>query len=85
MCTVSEAVSRNRILTGLPIAERNTIEPLLEVTKVHLGEVLDRAGTAVPYLYFPVDAALSMMDAKDSRHTLDVALIGAEGGHRLCS
>ena len=46
---------------------------------MHLGEVIDRAGEAVRYLYFPIDAAISMMDLKDPTHTLDVALIGAEG------
>jgi hypothetical protein len=33
----------------------------------------------VAYLCFPIDAAISMMDTKDAIHTLDVALIGAEG------
>jgi len=79
MLTVSEALNRNRILTGLPAAERHSIEHLLEVSKVNLGDVLDRPGEPVAHLYFPVDAALSMMDAKDPAHTLDVALIGAEG------
>ena len=50
-----------------------------ELTRVYLGDVIDRAGEAVSYLCFPVDAAISMMDMKDRAHTLDVALVGAEG------
>jgi CRP-like cAMP-binding protein len=79
MLAVSEALARNRILHGLPAHERNIVQQHLEVTQVHLGEILDRPGEAIRYLYFPVDAALSLMDIKDSSHTLDVALIGPEG------
>jgi hypothetical protein len=79
MLAVSEALSRNRILHGLPIAERNIVEQFLEVRAVHLGEILDRPDEAIRHLYFPVDAALSLMDIKDSAHSLDVALIGREG------
>lgn len=79
MSAVSDALSRNRILSALPSAERKIIEQHIEVFQVHLGDVLDHPGEIVRYLYFPVDAAISMMDVKDSSHTLDVALIGAEG------
>ena len=59
--------------------ERHMIEPRTDAARVHLGDVIDRAGEAVQYLCFPLDAALSMMDMKDRAHTLDVALVGAEG------
>jgi hypothetical protein len=79
MLAVSEALTRNRILYGLPAHERNIVEQFLGVSRVHLGEILDRPNEAIQHLYFPVDAALSLMDVKDSSHTLDVALIGTEG------
>jgi hypothetical protein len=79
MLAVSDALARNRILAGLPMAERNIVEAVVDVRHVHLGEVIDQTGEAVRYLHFPVDAALSLMDVKDSTHTLDVALVGAEG------
>lgn len=79
MLAVSDALARNRILAGLPNAERNVVEAVVDVRHVHLGEVIDQTGEAVRYLHFPVDAALSLMDVKDSTHTLDVALVGAEG------
>jgi hypothetical protein len=79
MLSLSDALGTNRILAGLPTRERQYVEPHVEVTQVHLGDVIDRAGEAVRYLHFPVDAALSMMDLKDRTHTLDVALIGPEG------
>ena len=79
MPSLMEAIERNRILAGLPSEERRMVEQQAEVTCVHLGDVLDRAGEPVGYLCFPIDAAISMMDMKDRAHTLDVALVGAEG------
>lgn len=79
MPELSNALGRNRILAGLPSDERRMIEQRMEVTRVYLGDVLDRAGEAVGYLCFPVDAVVSMMDMKDRSHTLDVALVGSEG------
>jgi hypothetical protein len=79
MLTLSDALGRNRILAGLPVKERQCVEPYVDVTTVHLGDVIDRPGEAIRYLHFPVDAAVSMMDLKDRTHTLDVALIGPEG------
>jgi len=75
----ADSFCKNRILAGLPIPERTTIEQFAESSHVHLGDVLDRPGETVRYLYFPLDAAISMMDVKDSAHSLDVALIGTEG------
>jgi Crp-like helix-turn-helix domain len=79
MSALSNPFARNRILAGLPSEERRMIEQRSEVTRVYLGDVMDRAGEEVTYLCFPIDAAISMMDMKDRTHTLDVALIGAEG------
>lgn len=79
MSALSNAFARNRILAGLPSEERLMIEQRSDVTRAYLGDVIDRAGEAVAYLCFPVDAAISMMDMKDRTHTLDVALIGTEG------
>ena len=79
MSALSNAFARNRILAGLPSEERRMIEPRSDVTRVYLGDVMDRAGEAVAYLCFPLDAAISMRDMKDRTHTLDVAMVGAEG------
>ncbi|HSC57561.1 MAG TPA: hypothetical protein VLC51_10175 [Nitrospira sp.] len=67
MLTVSEALSRNRILTGLPTAERHSIQQVLEVSKVNLGDVLDRLGGPVAYLYFPVDAPSAWCTLRTTR------------------
>jgi hypothetical protein len=75
----SDEFQRNRILAALPSEERRIVEPRTEVTRVHLGDVIDRAGETVDYLCFPLNAAISMMDMKDRSHSLDVALVGTEG------
>ncbi len=79
MLAVSDALDTNRILAGLPSAERNIVEQLLDVGQVHLGDVIDWPGEAIRHLHFPIKAAISMMDVKDAAHTLDVALVGSEG------
>lgn len=79
MSLVFDSFRKNRILAGLSLPERRIVERLAESSRIHLGDILDRPGEAVRYVHFPVDAAISMMDMKDSAHSVDVALIGAEG------
>ena len=49
------------------------------VTRGWMGLPLRVHGEPIGYLHFPIDAAISMMDVKDTTHTLDVALAGTEG------
>lgn len=76
---VAEAMSRNRILAGLPFPERDVVAPSCEVVSIHLGDVLDEARRPIQFLHFPVDAAISVTSMEGHQHVIEVALTGREG------
>jgi hypothetical protein len=76
----SADLSQNRILSGLPNHEHEVLRPLLQPRKLHLGEVITETGEPIVTVYFPFDAAISMVNVEiQSPQTVDVALIGKEG------
>jgi hypothetical protein len=73
-------VSENRILSGLPDAERQELLPLFQEKRIHVGEILSDTADPIRAVYFPFDAAISMVNVKSQApQTVDVALIGREG------
>ncbi len=69
----------NRILASLPQAERGLILSLCDEVGLRLGDAIDEVGEPVRYLYFPLDAAISVMDVRNEQHILEVMVIGKEG------
>jgi CRP-like cAMP-binding protein len=51
----------------------------LEPTELKFGEVLYEPGTAIRYVYFPIDCLVSLLTAVDKRRTLEVGMVGNEG------
>ena len=72
-------VAENRVLAALPDGERELLAPFLESIELHFGEVLNNGGEPIGFLYFPLDAAISMVDAHIDGQMTDVALTGKEG------
>jgi CRP-like cAMP-binding protein len=79
MQDVLQAMSHNRILTGLPAREREYFVSSLELASLELGDVLHEQGGHIDYLYFPVEAAISVTDLVDAKHIVEVTVIGKEG------
>jgi hypothetical protein len=72
--------SRNRILSKLPNREQQALYPLFETKELHAGETLVEADDPIRMVYFPFDAAISMLNVKSqASQSVDVALIGKEG------
>jgi hypothetical protein len=72
-------LAENRVLAALPDVERELLAPFFEDVELHLGEVLNNGGEPIGFLYFPLDAAISMVDAHIEEQMTDVALTGREG------
>ena len=76
---VAEAFTENRILAALPSRERELLAPSFEGVDLYMGDVLNNAGESIRFVYFPLNAAISMVDAHIKEHMTDVALTGSEG------
>jgi CRP-like cAMP-binding protein len=69
----------NTLLAALPreLYERLLVN-LVSVTLTY-GEVLYEPGQRIGYVYFPVDALVSLLTQVDANHSLEVGLVGREG------
>lgn len=72
-------VSKNRILAQLPEREYKRLQPHLRLLPLRLKQVLYRPGEQIPYVYFPLDAVVSMIAPLDDGKSVEVTLIGPEG------
>jgi CRP-like cAMP-binding protein len=72
-------ISINRILAGLPERERQFVLPACESVDVNLGETFGEAGTPLQFIHFPMSSAISMTAMQDHEHMVDVTLTGREG------
>lgn len=70
---------RNRILSKLAKAEYRRLRPSLEQVALHENQVLYGPGDAVGHVYFPNDAAVSLLFDFNERQTVEVAMEGNEG------
>jgi len=69
----------NRVLASIPAREYKRLHAHLEPISLNFGEVLYEPGTAIGYVYFPIDCLISLLTAVDKRRTLEVGMVGNEG------
>lgn len=69
---------RNQLLLGLSKADRAVVWPHLEQTNLDLGAPVEKANTAIRFVYFPDDGIISLV-ARSSENQIETALIGREG------
>ena len=69
----------NQILTRLPAAEKQALESGMKLVTLHTKQELNLVGSPLRYLYFPLEAALSVMNMEQSGSVLEVAVVGKEG------
>jgi hypothetical protein len=70
---------QNQLLTRLPAAEKQALGSCMKFVTLHTKQELNLVGSPLRYLYFPLDAALSVMDMEQSGRVLEVAVVGKEG------
>jgi hypothetical protein len=70
---------RNHLLASLPDAEWNRWSSLLELAEMPLGSVLYESGVALPYVYFPTTAIVSLLYVMENGSAAEIAVVGNEG------
>lgn len=75
----------NRFLAGLPDSDVEKLRPHLKPLPAKTGEVLYWHGDPTRYLYFPLDASVSLVTTAQEGRGVEVALIGWEGLVGICA
>jgi CRP-like cAMP-binding protein len=70
---------KNQLLAALPEAEWHRIVPQLEPVEMPLGHVLYESGRTMSYVYFPVDAIVSLLYVMENGASAEIAVVGHEG------
>ena len=69
----------NHILEALPPAERERLFPHLKLVTLPLGAVLYESGDAQRYIYFPIDAIVSLLYVLKDGSSAEIAVVGNDG------
>jgi len=70
---------QNHILEALPAAERARLFPHLKLVSLTLGSVLYESGDAQRYIYFPIDAIVSLLYVLKDGSSAEIAVVGNDG------
>jgi CRP-like cAMP-binding protein len=69
----------NRLLASLSAGDLQHLESLCETVEVSVGDLLFEPGDAIRFIYFPIDALISLLAVAEGRMTLEVGSVGREG------
>lgn len=75
----SYAAPANQLLAFLPQDEYQHLVPHLERVSLSLGQVLYEPGEMIEYVYFPKQAAVSLVSLLENGSTTEVGMVGKEG------
>lgn len=70
---------RNYLLAALPALLQDEIFPHLEMVELALGKVLYEPGDVMRYVYFPVDAIISLLYVTENGASAEISVVGREG------
>ena len=73
------ALASNRLLSELPVHERNAIHRASEVQVYAVGEILIGAHTHSRYVFFPIEAVVSVVRPLRDHQSVEIGVIGNEG------
>jgi CRP-like cAMP-binding protein len=71
--------SSNHLLAALPATDWERWQPKLELIDLKLGQVLYESGGKMQYVYFPVDAIVSLLFVLENGSSAEIAVVGNEG------
>ena len=69
----------NRVLDALPAYERNMLTPYLTHHNVSSGDIIQPAGAAIEYVYFPTSCVFSILMFMQDGAGIEVTTTGREG------
>jgi CRP-like cAMP-binding protein len=70
---------KNRLLAALPPQEWSRWAPLIERVEMPLGQVIYESGVTLNYVYFPIDAIVSLLYVMENGASAEIAVVGNEG------
>ncbi len=70
---------QNHLLAALPESELARWLPQLEPIDLALAQVLYESGAAMPYVYFPTNAIVSLLYVLEDGASAEIAVVGFEG------
>jgi CRP-like cAMP-binding protein len=70
---------QNQLLRALPVSERERLFPHLKLVTLPLGTVLYESGDTQRYIYFPVDAIVSLLYVLKDGASAEIAVVGNDG------
>lgn len=70
---------QNHFLAALPAYIQRRVQPDLKPVKLALGMVLYESEGPVHFVYFPIDALVSLLYLTDNGTSTEIALVGNEG------
>jgi CRP-like cAMP-binding protein len=75
----SNVRSENRLLAGLPAADRRRLLAHGEGVELVVAETLTEPGERARHVFFPIDSFISLISPIDGHTQLEVGLVGKEG------
>jgi CRP-like cAMP-binding protein len=72
-------LASNRLLSQLPVHERNAIHRASEMQVYEVGEILINAHTHSRYVYFPLETVVSVVRPLRDHQSVEIGVIGNEG------
>jgi CRP-like cAMP-binding protein len=75
----SHGNTRNRLLDSLPLEEYARLTRKLQAVELQLAQVLFQSGEQTEFVYFPVEAIISLMTDLEDGTGIEVGLVGREG------
>lgn len=73
------SLRKNQLLTAVPNEVQERLFPHLEVVDLALGDVLYESGGVMRYVYFPIDAIVSLLYVMENGASAEIAVVGNEG------
>ena len=71
--------SSNHLLVALPPVDWQRWKPQLELISLKLGQVLHESNGKMHYVYFPVNAIVSLLFVLENGSSTEIAVVGNEG------
>jgi CRP-like cAMP-binding protein len=75
--------SHNQILAALPSQEFQALLPHLKLISLELGQVLQKNGDSLDYIYFPLDSVISSIATTEENKSVEVSVHGPEGAQGI--
>ena len=76
---ITPSPQHNYLLAALSEETYNRLLPHLELIALPLGKVLYESGDTLRYVYFPIDAIVSLLYVMESGASAEISVVGNEG------